>query len=198
MSNSDYFNSIKNNYDSLSDMFIKNNVLYYQNYVLPLTINLNVFNPNLFLLSPIDIINIIYIYQLLLKKELNELEMHSLEKYAKIYFDIKNDSNKVNQQFGFSIPIFMAYDESVENNAGAKILRTEYTKLCEDYEKSDSAKNAEYVRVLKNNNIPASNEYDDYLEFHEKVNQIQNAGFAAIFLILFAVAVTSITLIILS
>lgn len=197
MDNSIYFNNIKNNYDSLSDMFIKNNVLCYQNYSLPLTCDLRIFNPNLFLLNPEDIINIIYIYQLIQKKDLTEIEKNSLVKYAQIYFEIKNDSNKVNEQFGFSIPIYMAYDESCENNLGAIILKDEYTKLCENNEKMDSSKNAQYVRVLKNNNLPSQSEYDDYLEFHEKVNQIQNAGFVTIFLILFAISTTLITLLVL-
>ena len=57
MGNEIYFNKIKSQYDSLADMFIKNNVLYYKNYTLPLSVNLNSFNTALFLLSPENIIN---------------------------------------------------------------------------------------------------------------------------------------------
>ena len=194
MGNEIYFNKIKSQYDSLADMFIKNNVLYYKNYTLPLSVNLNSFNTALFLLSPENIINIIYIYQLLSKNDLTTIEIESLIKYAKMYFEIKNNSEKANLQFGYSIPIFMAYEPEFENYKGSQILREEFTKLCDSYEKTDSAKNAQYVRVLKNNNIPANSEYDDYLEFSEKINQLQNAGFTVIFLILFMVTITIITL----
>ncbi len=194
MDNEIYFNKIKNQYDSLADMYIKNNVLYYKNYTLPLSVNLNRFNPALFLLSSEDIINIIYVYQLLSKDDLTTTEIESLIKYAKIYFEIKNNPKEINLQFGFSIPIFVAYEQEYENYKGSQILREEFTKLCDNYEKSDSAKNAQYVRVLKNNNIPAKSEYDEYLEFSEKINQIQSAGFTVIFLILFMVTITIITL----
>ena len=111
-----------------------------------------------------------------------------------MYFEIKNNYEKANLQFGYSIPIFVAYEPEFENYKGSQILREEFTKLCDSYEKTDSAKNAQYVRVLKNNNIPANSEYDDYLEFSEKISQLQNAGFTVIFLILFMVTITIITL----
>ena len=133
-------------------------------------------------------------YKEISKNDLTTIEIESLIKYAKMYFEIKNNSEKANLQFGYSIPIFMAYEPEFENYKGSQILREEFTKLCDSYEKTDSAKNAQYVRVLKNNNIPANSEYDDYLEFSEKINQLQNAGFTVIFLILFMVTITIITL----
>ena len=195
MNNSEYLNSLKPKYESLTNMYIKNNVLYYDRYILPLIINLNTINPDLFLLSPEEIINTIYIIQLLYKPSLNEIEKNMLIRYTHKYNELNNQDNKDFNMFGLSIPIFISYDENFQNSPGATIIRAEYTKICEQIElQNNGGKSKELIRVRKNKDIPNSYEYYEYIDFSNNLDQMQNAGFVTIFIIFFGIILSTLIL----
>lgn len=188
MDNSNYLNSLKSKYDSLYNIVIKENVLYYDKYVLPLSINLSMLNPDLFLLSPEEIINILYVLQLLYQPNINEMEKNTLIQFTRKYTEINNQDYKDFNTFGYSIPIYFAYDENFVNSPGATIIREEHTRLCEYMDSlNNGGKDKSLVRVRKNSNVTNSYEYNEYLEFSENIDRMQNAGFVTIFIIFFGI-----------
>lgn len=191
MDNNNYLNSLKSRYDSLTNMFIKENVLYYDKYILPLNINISMLNPDLFLLTPEEIINVLYVLQLLYQPTINEMEKNSLIQFTKKYTELNSQNNKDFNNFGYSIPIFFAYDENFTNSPAATIIREEHTRLCEYMDSLNTGgKDKNLVRVRKNPNVTNSYEYNEYIEFSENIDRMQNAGFVTLFVIFFGIVLS--------
>lgn len=201
-----YLDSVKNMYESLHDFSITNNVLYYKKdnvvYQLPLIVNLSAFNPALYSLSPEEIINVLYVYQLLYKSVLSDQEKELMVKYTNKYFEYNNNPElSPSNVFGLSIPVYTSYDDAFANSPGAMIIRAELTsknEALEKYQNSVEGRQKQMVRTLKKDDLPNTEAYLEYEEFANKLNRIQNAGFTTIFIIIGTVVATAISLLFLS
>ena len=89
MSNQDFLINYQNRYESLKYFTINNNTLILKdNGVFMQDIshtNLARLNPNLFLLSPVEIYQIIYMLELLYKNNLSEYEINFANTYINNY-----------------------------------------------------------------------------------------------------------------
>lgn len=205
MTNEEYLSLMKKQYDSLANFYIKNNILFLKTpsmtYQLPLSISLNAIHPNVFNTNEINIINILYIYQLLYKPNLTEIEINAVNTYTNNYLNLeqkKMTGETISDEdiFSLSVPIFTSYDESLVNSPAAILIKQSFNKFNEAIEKSNgSGKDKQLTRTLKLADMPDTEQFLEYKEFSDKIKTLQNAGFTTIFLIAFAVFSTLIVIV---
>lgn len=217
MTNEEFLAMQKKYNNNISDIYIINNSLVWNNYSVILD-NLSLekissYCPVLFSLEPLDIIKVIYTCKLLSKSTLTNQEKEYLINYTKSYLFIKkhllnNMEYKVNDKVidnsilerdikGIELPILFSDDDAFKNSLGAQIIKKELDKYYE--EMNIGGIDYSLQRVRKKNNIPSSDpsidmNYLEYKEFHNKLNNIQNAGFVTIFLLGFTIVTTIIIL----
>lgn len=205
MTNEEYLSLMKKQYDSLANFYIKNNILFLKTpsmtYQLPLSIPLNTIHPNVFNTNEINIINILYIYQLLYKPNLTEIEINAVNTYTNNYLNLEQKKmvgENISDEdiFSLSIPIFTSYNESLVNSPAAILIKQNFNKFNETIEKSNGGgKDKQLVRTLKLADMPDTEQFLEYQEFSDRLKNIQNAGFTTIFLIAFAVFSTLIVIV---
>lgn len=205
MDNKTYFDNLRLQYESLKKMQLDNNVLSFKsnngNYFVKLKIELTKLSPSIFVLSPEQILNTLYIYQLFYNENINEIENKLIEQYISSYNDYAILKNKNPEQFddnilfALSIPIYSAYNEEFINTPASKVIQEHYNKLNTQIE-SEFNSSKDLTRKLKLGDLPSTEAYLDYEEFSNKLINIQNAGFTTIFLIAFTVVTTIVYLII--
>lgn len=205
MTNEEYLSLMKKQYDSLANFYIKNNILFLKTpsmtYQLPLSIPLNAIHPNVFNTNEINIINILYIYQLLYKPNLTEIEINAVNSYTNNYLNLEQkkiagETISDEDIFSLSIPIFTSYDESLVNSPAAVLIKQSFNKFNEAIEKANgTGNNKQLTRTLKLADMPDTEQFLEYKEFSDKIKTLQNAGFTTIFLIAFAVFSTLIIII---
>jgi hypothetical protein len=133
MDNELYLNGIKHNYDSLQSFYIKNNVLIFKDketYYLPLRfVNLYKLNTRIFLLKPRDIYRVIFLLELIFKKELTDNDKRFINAYVERY--LKYEENRLANGeeneidiVSLGIPINLAYDPLFINNPTSQIIQS--------------------------------------------------------------------------
>ena len=189
MDNKTFLEQNKNKFNSLNFFDIQNNYLILKaktNYILPLQYtNLVNLPTNLFLLHPVDIYKIIYIFEFLNKKEINDKEQKFIEDYTNKYLELsKDETNKDDLTiWGLGLPIHFAYDSLFINNPASNIIRTYIEKNQLDKE-NDRGNNQKLVLIKgENTNFDLVEEYDNIKSF-------KDAGFTTIFLITSAIVST--------
>jgi len=178
MNNLEYLNKMKLYYNSLNKFNINNNILYFYSdkiYTLPLynTILANL-NPNLFLLNPNLIFQILYMNELAYKNELTEFDIEFIRNYIRMYFEFTNNKNENNQNilYNLEIPINNAY---LTNTLTSQIIIEEIDSLSHN-----GGLNNHPRLVLKKNDAP---NYEEIEEEYDYKNTKDN-GFVSLMLII--------------
>ena len=194
MDNEIIITNLKNSYDSLKYFIIKNNILYFKDndklYSLPLQIvNISNLNPNMFLLKPRDIYRIIFLLEVLNKKELSEYDSEFIKQYTNKYLKLENerlDNNDVdeNEIMCLGIPIYTSYDPMFVNNPGSVLIQNLLNARAEQIE---NGKSHGQKLVLANPNFPKTEEEEPNAWI-----DLGKAGFTATSIIILTIILTSI------
>ncbi len=190
MDNELFLQNAKNTYETLNYFTIKNNMLilnYNGTYMVPIKYtDLSKLNTNIFLLNPHEIINLIYMLELLHNNTLTEQEKTFINGYVKNYLKINDDVLNGNDKlqmtsYLLSIPIYTAYDPSFINTEPSILIQN----IINEHSESLNSGKSKYPKlVLKNDNfIPIEDEND-------LLNEFGKAGFTTIILISTAIIAT--------
>lgn len=192
MDNEAFLNELKKVYQNARYFQLEDNKLIL-NYNGTFKMNLNNvslsrLNPNLFLVHPKEIINILYLLELLYKYNLEEKDIMFIDKYVNRYLKLNDnhlDNNEENDDIinGLNIPIYMAYDPYfIEKPASMEIM-----KIIDNHtEELSSGKNNQKRLVLTKGENPNFEEEEEI----NKIEEFEKAGFTALFLIVGTVIAT--------
>lgn len=192
MENKIFLEQMKLYYDSLKYFDIQDNFLILQlnkTFRIPLRcVNLSTLDKNIFMLSPVEIFQIIYVSELLYKENLGESEKDFIINYTKKYLELSdnvktNQNNDLNKLWCLEIPINVAYKDEFFELPGSKIIISEIDRHLEEI---NSGLGKSPKLVLKKGDNPN-------FELEESIDQVRNfekAGFTTLFLITSAVAAT--------
>ena len=132
MRNEDILKNLQNSYENLQFFSIQNNMLTLnlnnENYAMPLiNVNLGSINPNLFLMQPKEIYQVIYMLELLYKDTLTEFEgsfiSHYMDNYLKIHEAFTSgDANYEFLDTMFGMPISISYDAYFQTKPGFALI----------------------------------------------------------------------------
>lgn len=188
MENEIFLKQMQNYYESLKFFSISDGKLILHSdidYKIHLDYtNLSSLNPNLFLLSPIDIFHIIYMLELLHNQNLKENEIAFIQSYANKYLklnDLAIENNGVdgNLVWCFSIPIYSSYDPEFLNNPCSSIIQKIINSHSENLENGRD----NHPRLVLTNPKFQVNE-------DQNVEKFEKAGFTTLFLIAGAITIT--------
>lgn len=189
MENYYFLENAKQLYDSLKYFSMNNNVLtlrYSGEFQIILEhINLASINPNLYLLSPIEIFQVIYMLELLYKQTLNENETKFIEDYTNKYLKLSTDAlntetSNTSRLWCLSIPIYTSYNPEFINLPGSILIQNLLNKQAQDI---NSGKNLQPKLVLVKDDLPN-------LEDDEAMKNFAQAGFTTIVLIATTITLT--------
>lgn len=185
MDNKDFLENLKKSYQNLSYFTIENNSLILnldKKYKIPLIYTrLDSINNFIFYLNPKEILQLLYIYELVQKDNLQNNEKEIIKSFMNEYLKLKNtnlNENKFNERLLFCIELLIndCYSLTNNNREGAIYL----ISLIDEYDKTNnSGKSNDHALVLKKNDNPnflIENEIDEVKEF-------EKAGFSTILLI---------------
>ena len=191
MSNEIYFNLIKGNYESLNLFYIKDNTLFFQDgstYMLPLDhITLSNINTNLFLLRPRDIYRVLYLLELLPKREITENDKIFINEYVQKYLSLEekklsNESIEDHRVDCLGMPIYFSDDPSLENTPASIEIHNILQKHTEEI---SGGKSKGPKLVLTNPNFIIEEDENSLIDYGK-------AGFTTILLIAGTVVATCI------
>ena len=176
MSNEVILKNLQNIYNNLKYFKIENNILIlnYQNiYSTPLNyLNLNNINPDIYLINPLEIFQVITLLELLYHPTLNDNEKNFINDYMHKYLLLNEDilNNNSDDIFRFNIlniPIYTCYDEIFINNEASILIQN----LINNYQNSSLSNKGSKLALINPLYGHFSND-DDY-----------NNGFIGIILI---------------
>ncbi len=178
-----FLNSNQNKYPSLKYFSIDNNRLSLNNgknifFVYIPNVDLSSLNPTIYLSSPNQLINILYMIELLYHKTLQDTEINFINSYIQNYLKY-NDSalndKTVNHNLliSLSIPIYLSYSEEFINNPASQLI---FDKINSYNTEIEDKMNKSPRLVLKNNNF-------DLEKVEDPVENFEKAGFTTIALI---------------
>lgn len=158
MDNQVFLNQMKIYYESLRYFNIENNHLILNIddniYKIPFTnVDLTMISPNLFYIDPKELFHILYMLELLPKKELNQTECEFIKSYVNRYLFLNDNAledNKVNKEllWGISTPIYSSYDPTRVINPAAIIIQN---TIANHSEKIESGRGNQQRLVLTKN-----------------------------------------------
>ncbi len=189
MDNKYFLENLRSTYESLKFFTIEDNFLilnYNGTFKIKLeNVVLSNLNPNLFRLAPNEILQVIYVLELLFKANLSENEAKFVESYANKYANLSkealsSDEFDENHLWCLSIPIYTAYDEAFINNLGSKIIQDTLNKQANAV---NNGKSLQPKLVLAKDNLPS-------LEDDEAMKNFAQAGFATFILIASTIGLT--------
>lgn len=189
MNNESFLQRAKAIYESLQYFSIIDNYLIF-NYngtfkIAFSNVSLANLNPNLYLIHPSEIFQILYVLELLYKENLTESESKFIENYTEKYLKIStkainNESSNTNRLWCLSIPIYTSYDPNFINLPGAILIQN---ILKEQKEDINSGKSLQPKLVLIKDDIIPIEEDDAMKNFYQ-------AGFTTLILITSTVIIT--------
>lgn len=188
MDNYTFLENAKHTYESLAYFHITDNLLTLEfngTFKIRLqNVSLSSLNPNLFLIHPTEIFQIIYVLELLYKDELTESEINFIESYTNKYLKLSNDAldtetTNTNRLWCLSIPIYTSYSPDFENKKASLLIKSLLNKQTEAIE---SGKSLHPKLVLMKDGTN--------LEEEEIDSSFAQAGFTTLFLILGATIAT--------
>lgn len=191
MNNKTFLNEMQHIYETLKYFYIEDDFLvlnYEGNFKIPFTnVILSSLNPNLFMLDPKETFHILYMLELLPKKELSISESEFIKQYVTRYLklnDMALSNSNIDTQlvWGLSIPIYSSYDPEFINNQSSLIIQNLVNSHSENLENSNSIGKQQKL-VLVNPNFEQT--YEDPIVTFEK------AGFTTLLLIASTVVATS-------
>lgn len=191
MENKIFLEQKKLQYDSLKYFEIQNNYLILnKKFMIQLShTNLLTFDERIFLLSPAEIFQIIYVGELIYKETLTESEIDFIKNYMKTYLqltDYANNANKdidLNKIWFYEIPINNAYKSEFTELPCSKLI-------IEEIDKHTNEMNSGLGKSPKLVLIKGDNPNFDLEEQVDQVRNFEKAGFTTIFLITSAIAAT--------
>ncbi len=190
MNNKEYLEMAKNRYGSLKYFTIEGNVLFLNNFKIPLiNVQLSSLNPSLFELNPTEIFQIIYMLELLYKPVINEEEKKFIFNYVTAYLKLNDaalEGQNVNNNelWCLSIPIYKSYDSELIQNGGSMAIQEQMNNHNNEIE---TGRGNHMALVLTNPNLP-NGSYP--LNTNDSIEDLTRAGFTTIILIAGAVALT--------
>lgn len=196
MSNEEYFNKIKDMYDSLKNFQINNNILTFFDditYKISLyNVNLSKLNPNIFLLKPKDIHRLLFILEILPKKNLNDIEKKFIIQYVQKYLKLEhsklsNEEVNDNEVNCLGIPIYLADDPTYENSECSQIIHTILQNDIKKLENTSISNNNQKRLVLTNPQFKTESNQNNSLE---EFSDYTKTGFTTILLIAITVIAT--------
>ncbi len=194
MDNELVLKNLQKSYDSLRCFVIKNNILYFKDdnkiYQLPLqTVNISNLNHNLFLIKPRDIYRIIYLLEILNKKEITEYDSEFIKQYTVKYLKLEkerleNAEVDENEIMCLKMPIDLAYNSIYSNNPSSLLIQNIINNYAEQIE---SGKSHGKKLVLEKENLPKTldDEPNTWID-------LGKAGFTTTFLIVLTIILTSV------
>ena len=189
MNNETYFNLIKGNYENLDVFYMRENTLFYQEkilYMLPLDhITLANINPNLFLLSSRDIYSVLYMLELLPKKNITPNDKIFINDYVNKYLNLEskklaNEEVLEHEVDCLGMPIYFSDDPSLTNTPCSVEIHEIIEKNIKEQE---GGKSKGPKLVLTNPNFMITNDEDTFVEYSK-------AGFSTFLLIAGTVIIT--------
>lgn len=194
MDNELVLKNLQKSYDSLRCFVIKNNILYFKDdnkiYQLPLqTVNISNLNHNLFLIKPRDIYRIIYLLEILNKKEITEYDSEFIKQYTVKFLKLEkerleNAEVDENEIMCLKMPIDLAYNSIYSNNPSSLLIQNIINNYAEQIE---SGKSHGKKLVLEKENLPKTldDEPNTWID-------LGKAGFTTTFLIVLTIILTSV------
>ena len=192
MENKIFLEQMKNYFDSLKYFDIQDNFLILHTdkiYRIPIFHTyLSQLEQNIFLLHPIEIIQIIYLLELFYKTTLSEIEKDFIKNYTNKYLSLSENStngNDINQNrlWCLELPINNAYKEEFSEYPCSKLIISLIDKHLEEIN-SGLGKSPKLVLIKNDNpNFLIEEEYDELKTF-------EKAGFTTILLILSSIIST--------
>ena len=192
MDNKIFLEQMKIYYDSLKFFEISENILTLhaeKEFKMPLYHTyLSTLPPNIFLLYPTEIFQIVYMLELLHKESLKDTELNFIknytEKYLKLSDEAKENNNiDQNRLWCLEIPINKAYDEEISNSMYSESIINLIDNHTNDMN-SGLGKTPRLVLIKENNpNFMIDEEIDN-------VKAFKDAGFTTIFLITSTIVAT--------
>lgn len=190
MENKIFLEQKKLQYDSLKYFEIQNNYLILnKKFMIQLVhTNLLTFDERIFLLSPAEIFQIIYVGELIYKETLTESEIDFIKNYMKTYLQLTDYANNnqdidLNKIWFYEIPINNAYKSEFAELPCSKLI-------IEEIDKHTSEMNSGLGKSPKLILIKGDNPNFDLEEQVDQVKNFEKAGFTTIFLITSAIAAT--------
>lgn len=189
MNNVTFIEEMQKTYESLKYFSIKDNSLSLntdKTYTIPFTnVTLANLNPNLFLLDANEIFHILYMLELLPKKDLTENEINFITNYVNEYLvlndkAIENSDIDQNKVWCRSIPIYTSYSEEYSNSNVSNIIQNIINNHTSEIENS---KGNHPRLVLTNPQFQTISDENNLVEFGK-------AGFTTLLLIIGAVFTT--------
>ena len=191
MDNELFLQKYRDIYESLQAFSIQDNTLilnYNGVFMMNIShIKLSSLNTNLFLLSPTEIYQVLYMLELLYNDQVTNYEINFVTSYVNNYLNL-NDSLLSNGENTkdleqktniLGIPIYTSYDEGFNDKPVSNLVKDLLNKHMNDLENGQS-KGQRLVRI--NPNVITEETDFDYLK---------NAGFTALALILLGVITTT-------
>jgi len=191
MENKIFLEQKKLQYDSLKYFEIQNNYLILnKKFMIQLShTNLLTFDERIFLLSPAEIFQIIYVGELIYKETLTESEIDFIKNYMKTYLQLTDYANNANEDIDlnkiwfYEIPINNAYKSEFAELPCSKLI-------IEEIDNHTSEMNSGLGKSPKLVLIKGDNPNFDLEEQVDQVRNFEKAGFTTIFLITSAIAAT--------
>ena len=149
MSNDTFFDKYQNIYPSLQYFHCNNNylVLNYDNtnYSLYIThINLSSLAPEVFLLNPVELFQMLYILELFYKVDLTDDEIKYITDYVNKYLELNDKllANEINDDNAprinsLSIPVYTSYNDGFTNTKCAMVIQNIINNHTEQLEKGE-------------------------------------------------------------
>lgn len=193
MSNEVFLETYKNSFESLKYFSIKDNTLilnYNGVFMMGIShINLAMLNTNLFLLTPEEIYQTLYMIELLYRDNVSSYETNFATSYVNNYLALNdNVLSNTGDDTGLlelrvsilGMPISLAYEDSFNNKPISTLIQNTLNNHTNDLE-SGKSKGPKLVRLNPNGTI---------YENENELEYLKSAGFTALFLIILGVLLT--------
>ncbi len=189
MDNKYFLDNLKNTYESLRFFNVEDGFLvlnYNGTFKFKLEhIILSNLNPNLFLITPTEIFQVIYVLELLFKNALTDSEIKFIESYTNKYLHLSTDALNnnefdANRLWCLSIPIYTAYDDMFTQTPGSQIIQNGLNKQTADI---NSGKSLQPKLVLIKDDLPN-------LEDDDAMKNFAQAGFTTLILVATTITLT--------